>query len=90
VLANLRRAVRPGGPVYLTVELPDEQELDRVYAAALAAGLPVVPGEHTSPDGGYHYYPPLGQVAEWVGQAGLRRLEDGVGDDYYHLLAEAA
>ena len=52
VLANLRRAVRPGG--------------------------------------GYHYYPPLEQVAEWVQRAGLRRLEDGVGDDYYHLLAEAA
>jgi ubiquinone/menaquinone biosynthesis C-methylase UbiE len=90
VLANLRRAVRPGGPVYLTVELPDERELERVYAAAVAAGLPVVPGEYTGSGGGYHYYPSLEQVAEWVQQAGLRRLEDGVGDDYYHLLAEAA
>ena len=90
VLANLRRAVRPGGPVYLTVELPDEAELERVNAAAVAAGLPVVPGEHASQGGGYHYYPPLGQVAEWAREAGLRRLEDGVGDEYYHLLAEAA
>ena len=56
----------------------------------LAAGLPVVAGEHTSPGGGYHYYPAPAQVAEWVRQAGLRRLEDGVGDDYYHLLAEAS
>jgi SAM-dependent methyltransferase len=89
VLANLRRALRPGGPLYLTVELPDEHELERVFAEAVAEGLPVVAGEHTSPGGGYHYYPAPAQVAEWVRQAGLRRLEDGVGDDYYHLLAEA-
>jgi ubiquinone/menaquinone biosynthesis C-methylase UbiE len=90
VLANLRRALRPGGRLYLTVELADEQELERAYAEAVAAGLPVVHGEHTSPGGGYHYYPSLEQVAAWVRDAGLRRLEDGHGDDYYHLLAEAS
>jgi SAM-dependent methyltransferase len=87
VLANLRRAVRPGGPLYLTVELAEEQELERMFAEATAAGLPVVRGEHTSPGGGYHYYPPLEQVAAWVRDAGLEPLEDATGDDYYHLLA---
>jgi len=52
VLANLRRALRPGGHLYLTVELLDEQELERVFAEATASGLPVVRGEHTSPGGG--------------------------------------
>jgi len=87
VLANLRRALRPGGHLYLTVELLDEQELERVFAEATASGLPVVRGEHTSRGGGYHYYPPLGQVAAWVRDAGLESLDSGVGDDYYHLLA---
>jgi SAM-dependent methyltransferase len=87
VLANLRRAVRPGGHLYLTVELAEEQELERMFAEATAAGLPVVRGEHTSPGGGYHYYPPLEQVAAWVRDAGLEHREDGTGDDYYHLLA---
>jgi cyclopropane fatty-acyl-phospholipid synthase-like methyltransferase len=87
VLANLRRALRPGGPLYLTVELLDEQELERAFTEAAAAGLPVVRGEHTSPGGGYHYYPSLEQVAAWVRDAGREPLDGGVGDDYYHLLA---
>jgi ubiquinone/menaquinone biosynthesis C-methylase UbiE len=87
VLANLRRALRPGGHLYLTVELIDEQELEQAFAEAVASGLPVVRGELTSPGGGYHYYPSLEQVAEWVRDAGLEPLEDGVGDEYYHLLA---
>jgi ubiquinone/menaquinone biosynthesis C-methylase UbiE len=90
VLANLRRALRPGGALYLTVELIDEQELERVFAEAAASGLPVVRGEYTSPSGGYHYYPPPDQVAGWARDAGLEAIEDGYGDDYYHLLARAA
>lgn len=35
VLANLIRAVRTGGPVYLTVELP-EDDFEQVYASSLA------------------------------------------------------
>jgi hypothetical protein len=31
VLANLRRALRPGGHVYLTIELGDAEELERVF-----------------------------------------------------------
>jgi SAM-dependent methyltransferase len=87
VLANLRRALRPGGHLYLTVELIDEQELERAFAEAVASGLPVVRGEHTSRGGGYHYYPSLEQVAAWVRDAGLEPVDSGVGDDYYHLLA---
>ena len=87
VLANLRRALRPGGHLYLTVELIDEQELERAFAEAVASGLPVVRGEHTSRGGGYHYYPLLEQVAAWVRDAGLEPVDSGVGDDYYHLLA---
>jgi hypothetical protein len=58
-----------------------------VFAEAVAAGLPVVRGEHTSPGEGCHCYPPLDQVAAWVRDAGLEQLEDGTGGEYHHLLA---
>jgi SAM-dependent methyltransferase len=90
VLANLRRALRLGGYLYLTVELPDQEDLQRVSAAAAAAGLPVVPGEHVVPGGGYHYYPPLDQVAAWVREAGLEPLAEDRDEDYYHLLVRVA
>ena len=39
---NLRRAIRPGGYLYFTVETIDEQEIADVYAEAIASGIPVV------------------------------------------------
>ena len=52
VVANLRRALRPGGHLYLTVEQVDDEELDREFADATARGLPVVRGEESRD--GYH------------------------------------
>jgi SAM-dependent methyltransferase len=84
VLANLIRAVRPGGPVYLTVELA-EGDLEDVYASALAAGEPVLPGEYLK-DGGYHYYPELSQVRAWAETSGAVIHSDSIADGYYSLL----
>jgi len=90
VLARLRDAARPGAPIYLTVELLDEEEVRRGYEAALAAGLPVVPGEHVeeTPDGalGYHYYPAAASIQSWLKGAGLEQLEERTADEYRHLL----
>jgi SAM-dependent methyltransferase len=86
VLGNLRRAVRGGGHLYLTVELADEDHQRAAFAEASGRGLPVVPGEDVGPAGGYHYYPPLEQVTAWVADAGLRVIEQDQGDDYHHLL----
>jgi ubiquinone/menaquinone biosynthesis C-methylase UbiE len=94
VVANLRRALRPGGHLYLTVEEVDDQELDAVFAEATAQGLPVVRGELTERGAGYHYYPSRGQVAGWLRDAGLAVVAEGdnVGDgySYWHLLTRPA
>jgi SAM-dependent methyltransferase len=92
VVGNLRRALRPGGHLYLTVEEVDSQELERVFAEASARGLPVVRGEMTEEGAGYHYYPSREQVGSWLEEAGLAVVaEDGsdAGDGYgyLHLLA---
>jgi SAM-dependent methyltransferase len=95
VLANLRRALRPGGHLYLTVERTDEQRLALALAEALARGLPAVHGEDTGRGGGYHYYPPLDRVASWLREAGLSMIanEHSPGDhpsySYVHLLLRA-
>src|SRR5215216_693309 len=94
VLAALRRALRPGGRLYLTVEEPDQADLERVQAEAVARGLPVVPGEMAEEGAGYHFYPSRAQVAGWLEEAGLvveaeEHSDEGDGYGYLHLLATA-
>ena len=58
MLANLHRAVRSGGGLYLTVEEVDDSEIDRAYVEPTARGLPAVRGEIVEGNiAGYHYYP---------------------------------
>jgi ubiquinone/menaquinone biosynthesis C-methylase UbiE len=95
VLENLRRALRPGGHLYLTVEQVDRGELDRAFDAAVAAGLPVVPGEDVGDGtGGYHHYPDREQVARWLADAGFAVVDDADewldGYGYHHLLVRAS
>lgn len=84
VLANFHRALRPGGLLYLSVELP-EDDLAEVFQAAVSAGLPVEPGEYVK-DGAYHYYPSVNQVRSWLTAADFEVTQETVGDGYHHFL----
>lgn len=92
VLDNLRRAVLPGGHVYFTVEMTDADWLVEAYATGTAGGLPVVANEDTTRSEGYHYYPPLTQVRDWLDAAGLGVVEQAHSDgehpsySYEHFL----
>jgi SAM-dependent methyltransferase len=91
VLHNLRRAVRPGRHLYLTVEEVDDAEVDAAFASNRERGLPVVRGEVIEGDvAGYHYYPGRAQVADWLATAGLDVVTDAVDQEdgwaYWHLL----
>ena len=71
VLANLRRAVRPGRPVYLTVQDLHQHHIQRAFES-LHARLPAVRGELAEEDTpGYHYFPGRDQAVDWFGQRGL-------------------
>jgi SAM-dependent methyltransferase len=87
VLGHLRRAVRPGGLVYLTVEQVDPAEIATVFAEATADGLPVVHGENIRRGGGYHYYPTIDRVSRWLAEAGLAIVDEAVshGRNYAYL-----
>jgi SAM-dependent methyltransferase len=91
VLANLHRAVRPGGHLYLTVEEIDDAEIDAAFGEAQAQRLPAVRGEVIEGDvAGYHFYPGREQITRWFDAEGLEVVaeafdeEDGWG--YRHWL----
>ncbi|MGH2528182.1 MAG: class I SAM-dependent methyltransferase [Actinomycetota bacterium] len=95
VLERFRRALRPGGFLYLTVELAPEDQVRAANEEARRSGLPVVEGEvmWEEPDGYYHHYPRMEQVRAWVADAGFVIEEEVEGPwheewyAYHHVLA---
>ncbi|PWB49787.1 MAG: hypothetical protein C3F13_18280 [Anaerolineales bacterium] len=91
VLANFRRALKPAGQLYFTVEIADPASLEADYHSALARGLPVLPGESIGPtgpgdeQGGYHFYPSMELVRQWLSAANFSILEEAEADDYHHF-----
>ena len=59
------------------MEIAEQELIEKDYQAAVVLGLPVVYGESVfatgegEQDGGYHYYPSMQQVREWIKAAGL-------------------
>jgi ubiquinone/menaquinone biosynthesis C-methylase UbiE len=90
VLANLHRALKPDGLLYLTVEEHEQADIDAGYADAVGRGLPVVPGEHTFGGTAYHFMPTRPQVSDWIAAEGLSVIDEanslGDGYSYWHLL----
>jgi SAM-dependent methyltransferase len=91
VLANLHRAVRPGGHLYLTVETQEDEAIDGAYGDNTAKGLPAVRGEIVEGDtAGYHYYPGRDQVARWFTAEGLDLVAEAFDQEsgwgYLHFL----
>jgi SAM-dependent methyltransferase len=91
VLANLHRAARPGGLLYLTVHELERHYLGQAFESLSARGLPAVRGELAEPDApGYHYCPDRDQAVDWFGQQGLAIADEGFrrenGWGYRHFL----
>lgn len=91
VAANLARAVRRGGHLYVTLEELDAGEIEAGYLAGQATGWPIVRGEVVEGDtAGYHYYPGRVQALGWLAEAGLEPLDEAFdqqdGWGYRHVL----
>jgi 2-polyprenyl-3-methyl-5-hydroxy-6-metoxy-1,4-benzoquinol methylase len=72
VLANLHRAVRPGGPLYVTVEEIDDATIEDASRLLTARGEPAVRGEVVDGDtGGYHFYAGRDRAVGWFEAEGL-------------------
>ena len=95
VLERFRRALRPEGWLYLTVERAPADRVRAANQAARRSGLPVVDGEviWDEPDGYYHHYPRMPQVRAWLADAGFTVEEETEGPwheegyAYHHVLA---
>lgn len=48
-------------------------------------GLPVVEGEHAH-EGGYHYYPSIDKVKEWINLSGFIIVKENTSDGYKHFI----
>jgi cyclopropane fatty-acyl-phospholipid synthase-like methyltransferase len=95
VLQRFRRALRPGGWLYLTVELQAEDKIRRLNEESRRSGLPVVDGEVISrpedwaraareehapgPETFFHYYPHMEQVRAWIADAGFEIQDEAEG-----------
>ena len=95
VLANVHRAVRPGGAINLTVEEGPVAVVDAAFDSLAQRGLPAVRGEVIE-DGfaGYHDYPGRERVLRWIAAERLdvvaeeyEDVRDGWG--YRHFLLRA-
>jgi ubiquinone/menaquinone biosynthesis C-methylase UbiE len=94
VLAKLRRALRSGGHLYMTVEELNEHDIEEAFEQQTARGLPSVRGEVIEGDtAGYHYYPGRERAFLWLGDAGFDVVAEELDwqDDwgYRHFLARA-
>lgn len=95
VVNNLRRALRPGAHLYLTLEELNEPEVEEAHGRQRELGWPSVRGEVIEGDtAGYHYYPGREQALEWLSGAGFRLVEEDVdrqqGWGYRHFLMSTA
>lgn len=84
VLQRFALHLQTGNLLYLTIELPDPEELEEAYKAGHQHGLPVVSGEVALE--GYHYYPQEEQVLTWLQDASFQVVRQSKGDGYWHLL----
>lgn len=95
VLRSFHRALRPGGWLYLTVELHPEDEVRALSDEARLRGFPVVEGEVLWEESGYHYYPTMEQVRGWFDDAGFVIEDEAEGPwhgkryAYHHVLSRA-
>ena len=94
VLTNLRRTLRPGAHLYLTVEETGDDEIAEAFVKESAQALPVVRGEVIEGDTArYHYYPGRERVLAWLADAGLTVVAEDFdqqeGWGYRHLLTRA-
>jgi SAM-dependent methyltransferase len=91
VVANLRRALRPGGHLYVTLEEVEDAAVAEAFTELSARGVPVVRGEVVEGDtGGYHFYPGRDRALDWLAAGGFEPIVEDTDwrDDwgYRHLL----
>ncbi len=86
VLGGFRRALRPGGWAYLSIEIPQDGDIE---ALARQISEEQVQGEIVSENGFYAYFPNAEEVASWVAEAGFLERSEHSGEGYRHLILQS-
>ena len=85
VLTNFQRALKKGGYLYFTVEIIDKAEIKNALKKGIEMGLPIIEGEYAH-EGGYHYYPSIEKVKEWIDRSSFKILKENASDGYHHFI----
>lgn len=85
-VSGFRRSLRPGGWLYINVEIIPVLTLKEMYEASRQRSEPIRFGEWVDEDG-YHFYPMNHQVSSWLAEAGLTIRLMKTGDGFMHILA---
>lgn len=85
VLKNFNKVLKNNGYLYFTVETIDKAEREHALQKGLEMGLPVIDGEYAH-EGGYHYYPQVEKVKEWLNLSGFAIVKENTSEGYYHFI----
>jgi len=61
------------------------KQTEYAFKKGLEMGLPVFEGEHAH-EGGYHYYPSIDKVKEWINLSGFIIVKENTSDGYNHFI----
>ncbi|NOK60705.1 MAG: class I SAM-dependent methyltransferase [Chloroflexi bacterium AL-W] len=87
VLYNFHQALKSQGYLYLTVKLVNNNEIENAYQVGKTLGLPIVWSEWVHEEG-YHYYPKLEEVRDWIESMHFTVNAEKTGDGYHHFLIQ--
>lgn len=71
------------------MELVDDNEIIEAYESGIGMDLPIIKGEVVH-KGGYHYYPQIHEVKEWIIKSGFTICKEDISDGYYHFIVKKA
>lgn len=87
VLKKFYNALMEKGYLYFTVETIDSDEKEYAFKKGIEMGFPITEGEYAH-EGGYHYYPSIKKVVEWLNLLNFMIVKQDTSEGYVHFIVK--